>query len=172
MPLEMKSACEKCLVPLGPQSRAYICSFECTFCPECARFMKGVCPNCGGKLAFRPKRGPAPEPRKIEQRATVAEVLSRLPTPEGFRFATVLEYGDLQLEMYAPRGEDKQQPHTRDELYVVVQGTGTFVAGGHSHEFGPGDVLFAAAGIEHRFVKFTDDLAVWVLFWGPEGGDA
>jgi hypothetical protein len=28
------------------------------------------------------------------------------------------------------------------------------------------------AGVEHRFEQFTDDLAVWVVFFGPEGGDA
>lgn len=37
--------------------------------------------------------------------------------------------------------------------------------------FGPGDFLFAAAGEIHRFEDFTPDLAVWVLFYGPEGGE-
>lgn len=172
MSLEMKSACEKCKVPLGHQSRAYICSYECTFCPECARFMKGICPNCGGKLTFRPKRGPVPEAKPYKETASVSEVLARLPTPEGFRFTTALEYGSLQVQIYAPRGKDPQQPHTRDEAYVVIQGSGKFVVGDRSHAFAPGDVLFAAAGMEHRFIDFSDDLAVWVLFYGPEGGDA
>jgi hypothetical protein len=33
-------------------------------------------------------------------------------------------------------------------------------------------VLFAAAGVAHRFENFTDDFAVWVFFYGPEGGEA
>jgi quercetin dioxygenase-like cupin family protein len=33
----------------------------------------------------------------------------------------------------------------------------------------PGDFLFVAAGVEHRFEGFTDDFTVWVLFYGPEG---
>ena len=37
--------------------------------------------------------------------------------------------------------------------------------------FGPGDCLFAAAGVVHRFVEFTDDLVVWVVFYGPDGGE-
>ena len=37
--------------------------------------------------------------------------------------------------------------------------------------FGPGDCLFAAAGEVHRFEQFSDDLAVWVFFYGPEGGE-
>jgi len=171
MALEMKNACEKCQVPLGNQSQAYICSYECTFCPVCTRFMKGVCPNCGGKLVFRPKRGPVPAPAPFKARAILSEALAKLPTPEGFRFANILEYGSMQLEVYAPRGADPQQPHTRDEVYTVMRGSGKFINGDTSHDFGPGDVLFAPAGIEHRFVDFTDDLAVWVLFYGPEGGE-
>jgi len=78
----------------------------------------------------------------------------------------------MVLELYAPRGIDEQQPHTRDELYVVVSGTGWFVNGESRHQFSPGDVLFAPAGTVHRFEDFTDDLKTWVIFYGPEGGEA
>ena len=78
----------------------------------------------------------------------------------------------MVLEFYAPRGIDEQQPHTRDEIYVVVSGTGWFVNGETRHRFSPGDVLFAPAGTVHRFEDFTDDLQSWVIFYGPEGGEA
>ena len=68
-------------------------------------------------------------------------------------------------------GTDPQQPHTRDELYVVVAGSGRFVNGDERHAFEPGDVLFVPAGVVHRFEEFTDDLVVWVVFYGPEGGE-
>ncbi len=58
MPLEMRSICEKCETPLAPDSEAFICSYECTFCPACTRNHKGVCPNCGGELVRRPRRSP------------------------------------------------------------------------------------------------------------------
>ena len=51
----------------------------------------------------------------------------------------------MEVEIYAPRGTDPQTPHTRDELYVVVSGSGTFVNGPDRHPFGPGDVLFVPA---------------------------
>jgi hypothetical protein len=36
---------------------ALICTYECTFCRECARSrLGGVCPNCGGNLVARPIR--------------------------------------------------------------------------------------------------------------------
>jgi hypothetical protein len=54
--LEMKEACERCQAALTADGEARICSFECTFCADCADEMKGNCPNCGGELVARPKR--------------------------------------------------------------------------------------------------------------------
>ncbi len=104
-------------------------------------------------------------------RLTLVEALSRLPESEGKRFATVFEHRSLLVEIYAPRGTDPQNPHTRDEVYFVASGNGEYVCGSARQSFGPRDVLFAAAGVEHRFENFTDDLALWVLFYGPEGGE-
>jgi hypothetical protein len=56
MALEMKSTCERCQSQLNPQGDAYICSFECTFCPTCAKAFEGTCPNCGGELVQRPRQ--------------------------------------------------------------------------------------------------------------------
>lgn len=105
------------------------------------------------------------------RRASVAEALALLPGAGGQRFAKVLEHESLLVEIYAPRGTDPQQPHTRDELYVVVEGNGRFVNGEERHAFEPGDVLFVPAGVAHRFEEFTEDLVVWVVFYGPEGGE-
>jgi mannose-6-phosphate isomerase-like protein (cupin superfamily) len=97
--------------------------------------------------------------------------MAKIPGPDGQRFASVLERGSLTVELYAPRGRDGQSPHTRDEAYFVVTGTGTFSNGSERVPFGPGDFLFVPAGVEHRFEEFTPDLAVWVIFYGPEGGE-
>ena len=83
----------------------------------------------------------------------------------------VFRRGTLSAELYAPRGRDPQTPHLQDEVYVVVSGCGTYVCGAERLEFGPGDFLFAAAGKEHRFEEFSDDFAVWVIFYGPHGGE-
>ncbi len=59
--LKLKPNCECCDRDLPPQSAdARICSFECTFCRECAekRLPGGRCPNCGGELVKRPVRPP------------------------------------------------------------------------------------------------------------------
>ncbi|HEY6806296.1 MAG TPA: cupin domain-containing protein [Pyrinomonadaceae bacterium] len=104
--------------------------------------------------------------------STVDEALQLIPGPNGERFATVFEHGSLEVEIYAPRGSDPQNPHTRDELYFVAIGSGEFICGETRKTFGPTDVLFAAAGVPHRFENFTEDLVVWVMFYGPEGGES
>jgi mannose-6-phosphate isomerase-like protein (cupin superfamily) len=102
---------------------------------------------------------------------TVAAGLGCLPGSKGERFVELFKHGTLSVELYAPRGQDPQSPHTRDEVYVVAAGHGQFRNCGERHPFGPGDVLFVPAGVVHRFEEFSDDLAVWVFFYGPEGGE-
>jgi mannose-6-phosphate isomerase-like protein (cupin superfamily) len=91
--------------------------------------------------------------------------------PSGKEFTTLFRHGSLEVEIYKPAGVDKQKPHTRDEIYVVISGNGFFVNGESREPFGPGDFLFAAAGVVHRFEDFTKDFATWVFFYGPEGGE-
>jgi mannose-6-phosphate isomerase-like protein (cupin superfamily) len=104
-------------------------------------------------------------------RLNPAEWLAKLPGPNGERFVLAFEHGTLAAEVYAPRGADTQQPHSRDEVYVVIRGSGTFVHGEQRDSFVTGDFLFVETGVAHRFEDFTDDLAVWVMFYGPEGGE-
>ena len=56
--LQLRPNCECCDKDLPPGSReAMICSFECTFCTDCAsEALDGQCPNCGGELVRRPVR--------------------------------------------------------------------------------------------------------------------
>ena len=53
--LELRPNCECCNKDLLPDSEAYICTFECTFCRNCTdEMLKYVCPNCSGNLSQRP----------------------------------------------------------------------------------------------------------------------
>jgi mannose-6-phosphate isomerase-like protein (cupin superfamily) len=112
--------------------------------------------------------GPA---REKPLRATVEEA-RKAPLPPGRRSALLMEHGTMTLRWYAPRGTDPQTPHDQDELYLVHKGRGYFRCGRRRTEFGPGDVLFAAAGETHRFEEFSDELELWVVFWGAKGGEA
>ena len=108
--------------------------------------------------------------KTIPLRATVAEA-RKAPLQPGRRSSLLMKHGTMELRWYAPRGEDPQTPHDQDELYLVNQGAGQFRCGGRRTPFGPGDMLFAAAGETHRFEEFSDDLELWVIFWGQKGGE-
>lgn len=101
----------------------------------------------------------------------LADAQNAIPTRDGKLYAELFRHGTLTVEIYAPKGTDLQQPHTRDELYIVAAGRGWFLVEGQRVQFGPGDALFAAAGEVHRFEDFTEDLLVWVVFYGREGGE-
>ena len=97
---------------------------------------------------------------------SVAAALA-LPLPEGRGSSEILVDGDLELRLYAPKGHDPQTPHDRDELYVVAAGHGKFRVGDQVLSFTPGALLYVAAHETHRFEDFSDDFAVWVVFYGP-----
>jgi len=55
--LEIRPNCERCDRDLPPDADARICSYECTFCIDCAEgALQNVCPNCGGGFVPRPIR--------------------------------------------------------------------------------------------------------------------
>jgi mannose-6-phosphate isomerase-like protein (cupin superfamily) len=97
---------------------------------------------------------------------TVAGELARIEAQKTPRSISSFVSGKVEVKLYAPRGTDPQQPHTRDEVYVVVSGRGRFVHGDKEDSFAPGDLLWVPAGVVHRFKDFTDDLALWVVFFG------
>src|SRR5262245_21758135 len=86
-------------------------------------------------------------------------------------FAEVFNHGTLSVEVYKPEKVDHQQPHDRDEIYVVIAGNGDFYLNGKVFSFTAGDFIFVPAGIEHRFMNFTHDFSTWVFFYGPVGGE-
>lgn len=65
--------------------------------------------------------------------------------------------------------EDRQRPHSEDEIYVVLRGRASFTAGGSTAAVRSGSFLYVAAGEPHRFHGIDDDLAVLVAFAPAEG---
>jgi len=104
-------------------------------------------------------------------RVTIAEALAQLPGPNGESFVSVFKHGTMIVEILAPPSKSPLPPHTQDEVYIVVQGTGELLNDGVRLPIRPGDFLFVPAGVEHHFENFTDDLTIWIIFYGPEGGE-
>jgi mannose-6-phosphate isomerase-like protein (cupin superfamily) len=110
-------------------------------------------------------------------KASINQALKRLPAaptakyPQGAPFVTMMAGGTMSVEVFAPKDEDIQQTHSQDELYFIHSGKGEIVINGQRFDAAAGDAFFVAAGVEHRFEKFSDDFVTWVVFYGPQGGE-
>lgn len=102
----------------------------------------------------------------------LADARARIPGPPGQHFVNVLQRGTVRLLLSFPLNPNQQAPHEQDEIYVIVRGRGVLFHDGRRDAFETGDVMFVAAGVEHHFEDFSADLAVWVIFYGPPGGEA
>ncbi len=102
----------------------------------------------------------------MHERITPATALRRLEQAGGQRYVTMFKHGPLELEYYQPQGQDPQQPHTRDEVYFVISGSGWFVQGSERRQFASGEVIYAPAGSPHHFEDFSEDFATWAIFSG------
>jgi len=110
-------------------------------------------------------------------RAPLSELLTKLWTeetetyPDGVPFVDAVNHGTMSVELFAPRGDDPQEPHDQDELYIVIGGSSRFRRGEELSDVRSGDVVFVPARLPHRFEEISDDFMAWVIFWGPEGGE-
>src|SRR5262245_65822682 len=104
----------------------------------------------------------------------LAEAEAQIPGPAGEHAVSVLQRGTLKamlsLGRFAPLPRPTT-PHEQDEVYVVLRGRGVLFHDGKRDPFEAGDLLFVAAGAEHCFEDFTDDLTVWVIFYDRRGGE-
>ena len=72
----------------------------------------------------------------------------------------------LGMSVWPAGGEDTQQPHTEDEVYVVMGGRGTIRVADEDRPVKTGSVVYVGAGVEHRFHSVDADLHV-LVFWAP-----
>lgn len=101
----------------------------------------------------------------------LADAQARIPGPGGLRNTLVARRGTLDIRLSVPLPPNSQTPHAQDEIYMVISGHGVLVHGDQRTLFAAGDLLFVAAGVEHHYAEFGDDLALWRVFYGAEGGE-
>jgi mannose-6-phosphate isomerase-like protein (cupin superfamily) len=98
---------------------------------------------------------------------SVAAARARAPG-DGNGAVEALRDGDLWVRFVARPTAGPQEPHDRDEFYIVASGTARYRWDGGETTIGPGDLMFAAARTPHGYDQFSDDFSVWVVFYGPE----
>ena len=98
---------------------------------------------------------------------TIAEAGAAL-AGSGADFVTLFQQGTLEIEIYRPVGVDRQEPHKKDELYVVIAGSGTFVHGDVARQCGYCEQLPLYQRPAPRWAKTYEDAAYrWLL--GTDG---
>lgn len=100
-----------------------------------------------------------------------ADAHRSIPGPAGERSVLALQRGTLDVKLSLPVPPNQQTPHVQDEIYVVIRGRGVLIHDGKRDPFESGDLLFLAAGTEHHYEDFTEDLALWRVFYGRSGGE-
>ena len=110
-------------------------------------------------------------PRSETQgRVRLGEALAAVEaSPE--RLATLFQHGTLEVEFYAPRARIRRSRMSATKYTSSHAGPEFFRCHGRREPFGPGDLLFAPAGMEHGFEEFNEDSGACVLFYGPKGGE-
>ena len=100
--------------------------------------------------------------------------LARRQAAGGDPYLELVRVPDLSLGLYVLEAGavDRQQPHTEDEAYVVLEGRSRFTAGDESRDVAPCDMIFVAAGVPHRFHDITERLRIVVAFGPAEGSRA
>jgi mannose-6-phosphate isomerase-like protein (cupin superfamily) len=89
----------------------------------------------------------------------------------GRPFHEFLRVAALSVGLYRlDAGEvDRQRPHTEDEIYYVIEGEGAIEIAGERRPVQPGDTIYVARGVEHRFHDYPTGLTLLVVFAPPEG---
>jgi len=100
----------------------------------------------------------------------LADIVARRQAA-GTPYLEFISVPDLSVGLYvlAPGEPDLQQPHTEDEAYYVVAGSGRITVGDDVRDVRVGSIVFVAAGVPHRFHDITEELTLLVAFGPAEG---
>ena len=107
---------------------------------------------------------------RLDAAAFTLEGLRATHTAAGRLYHEFLRVPALSTGIYVlpAGGDDPQSPHREDEIYYVIAGRGRFTMGAGPDAddiaVGPGDVLYVANEVEHRFHAIAEELTVLVLF--------
>jgi mannose-6-phosphate isomerase-like protein (cupin superfamily) len=86
-------------------------------------------------------------------------------TPPQPEYLIAFNNGDCLIEYWTPRDADDQKTHDRDEVYVLTGGESDFILGDEQRAVKSGDIIFVPAGMPRCFINFSNDLAMWIVFF-------
>jgi len=96
------------------------------------------------------------------------EVLITELEDEGHQFAEVLETESVTIEVGRYPTSAPKNPHTEDEIYYIVSGSGTIRVGDETYDVESGDVVFVESGLEHDFFDIEEEITALTIFVGSD----
>ncbi len=93
----------------------------------------------------------------------IEAVKKRLAADGGYEIVHVSSGLEIGVYVLVAPELDHQQPHADDEVYVVLEGSGTLEVEGERVELPEGHAAFVPAGVKHQFVGY-EELSVLVIF--------
>jgi mannose-6-phosphate isomerase-like protein (cupin superfamily) len=108
------------------------------------------------------------------QHYTLSDLVKRQEA-SGSTFYEPVDTPDITVGLYAldAGAVDDQDPHTEDEVYVILEGRARMTVGDETCDVGPGDTVFVPAGTPHLYHDITEDLRIVYVFapgWGRRAG--
>lgn len=109
--------------------------------------------------------------KEILMQAFALNDLLAARTDSGKLYHEFLRVPALSAGIYelAAGATDPQNPHDQDEIYYVIAGHAQFRVEDEERPIQPGDTLYVAAHVPHKFHTITEDLTLLVLFAPAEG---
>lgn len=100
-----------------------------------------------------------------EKAFELQDLVSQLEKDGGY-FLDFLKVRNLEAGIIVlhPGGKDTQEPHSADELYYVVEGSGFIELGKNRRPVKKGSIIFVPTKMRHRFCGNEDDLVVLYIF--------
>lgn len=93
------------------------------------------------------------------------DLMSKLEK-EGSYFLEFLKVRDLEagIIVLRPGENDRQEPHSADELYYVIEGSGFVELDKNKRPVKNGSIIFVPARMRHRFYGNKEDLVILYMF--------
>jgi mannose-1-phosphate guanylyltransferase len=81
-------------------------------------------------------------------------------------YLEVLSEDSVQVELARFPNPAPKNPHTEDELYYIISGSGMVRVGEETYAVEDGDVVYIERGVEHDFFDIEDEITALIVFAG------
>ena len=87
-----------------------------------------------------------------------------IPDQSDIGCISFLKLAGHDLAQEEPEGDEAEQPHDEDEVYLVLDGRARMRLGDEERAVGPGSLLYVSAATEHSFFEIEEDMTLLVMF--------